>query len=187
MHTTVNPGGVIRGQLSKDVYVFFNQMTQAEENPPTGAAGTANSMTYVRVDRDSTGNVTGGAVSFNLNYNMGGAQTFTGLHIHNGKIGINGPVVINSGMSGSNTVVTFDVNYTNSGPITFTGLHIHYPGVAGVIAPVIINTGISGTSTVDSTTGAGNITRVVPVDPNNATAMATLAALITAPDTAYIN
>ena len=288
MHTTANPGGVIRGQLSKNVFVFYNQMTQAEENPPTGVIGTANSMTYVRLDRDSTGNVTGGAVSFNVNYDMGSAQTFTGLHIHNGKIGVNGPVVINTGIGGANTVVTatgsgsinreiaisstdapfdylrglvenpenyyvnihttqfgggvvraqlvketyhfktnmspanevppvtgvdtaatgwvtakinrdaagtltggtvtFDVNFTNTGPITFTGLHIHFPGVAGINAPVTLNTQIAGgTAAVDSTTGAGNITRVVTVDPSNAAQMATLNALITAPDTAYIN
>jgi hypothetical protein len=83
--------------------------------------------------------------------------------------------------------VTFDVNYTGTGPVSFTGLHIHYPGTAGVNAPVIINTGLSGTNTVDSTTGSGNINRIVPVDPGNATAMATLQALITAPDTAYVN
>ena len=287
MHTTDNPGGVIRGQFSQNVYVFYNQMTQAEENPPTGVAGGANSMTYVRVDRDSTGNVTGGVVSFNANYSLSGPQTFTGFHIHNGKIGVNGPVVINTGLSNSNSVssptgggsidrevtisstdaaldflrglvetpenyyvnlhttvfpggmiraqlaketyhfktnmspanevpaittadtaatgwvtaqmlrdangnltggnVTFDVNYTNSGPVTFTGLHIHYPGVAGVNGPVIINTGLSGTNPVDSPTGSGNITRVVSVDPTNATALATLNALISAPDTAYIN
>src|SRR6185295_17798651 len=83
--------------------------------------------------------------------------------------------------------VTFDVNHTNTGPITFTGLHIHYPGVAGVNAGVVINTGLSGTSTVDSTTGNGNITRVVTIDPTNATQMAALTSLINAPDTAYIN
>lgn len=287
LHTTVNPGGAIRGQLSRNVYVFFNQMTQAEENPPTGASGTANSMTYVRIDRDSTGNATGGAVSFNVNYAMGSQTTFTGLHIHNGKIGVNGPVVISSGLSGTNSVVTipegfgsinrevsigatetafdflrglvenpenyyvnihstafpggvvraqlvketyhfktnmstanevppttgdtaatgwvtakvsrdangnlnggsvtFDVNYTNSGPMTFTGLHIHYPGVAGVNAGVVINTGLSGTNTVETTTGNGNITRVVAIDPSNAAQMAALTALINAPDTAYIN
>src|SRR5262249_53501103 len=104
MHTTDNPGGAIRGQFTKNVYVFYNQMTQAEENPPTGAAGGANSMTYVRVDRDSTGNVTGGAVSFNANYSLAGPQTFTGFHIHNAKIGVNGPVVINTGLSGANSV-----------------------------------------------------------------------------------
>jgi hypothetical protein len=290
MHTTVNPGGVIRGQLTPtNVYVFFNQMTQAEENPPTGVNGFADSMTYVRIDRDSTGNVVGGAVSFNVHaHQMDAGTTFTGLHIHNGKVGVNGPVVINTGLSATNTVtadaggdssisreieirpadsafdflrglvenpenyyvnihttqfpggvvrsqlaretyhfkanmstanevppvtgadtsatgwitarinrdangtmnggnVTFDVNFTNSGPVTFTGLHIHYPGVAGINAPVIINTGLSGTSTVDSTTGAGNITRVVTVDPTSAIGLTTLNALITAPDTAYVN
>jgi hypothetical protein len=100
MHTTVNPGGVIRGQFSKNTYVFFNQMTQAEEVPPTGSAGTANSMTYARLDRDSTGNVVSGAVSFNLNINMGaGPVTFTGLHIHNGKFATNAAVVLNSGIT----------------------------------------------------------------------------------------
>ncbi len=105
MHTTDNPGGVIRGTvLEERLCRSINQMTQAEENPPTGVAGGANSMTYVRVDRDSTGNVTGGAVSFNANYSLSGPQTFTGFHIHNGKIGVNGPVVINTGLSGSNSV-----------------------------------------------------------------------------------
>jgi len=284
----VNPGGVIRGQFTKDVYAFYNLMTQAEENPPTGVTGTANSLTLIRVSRDSTGNITGGTVSFNVNYNMGSAQTFTGLHIHNAKIGVNGPVVINTGLSGTNPVVTndqgvgsinrdvtvtpsdtsfdfmrgllenpenyyvnihttvfpggviraqltketyhfktlmstanevppvtgvdtaatgwvtakinrdangvltggtvtFDVNHTNSGPITFTGLHIHFPGVAGVNAAVVINTGLSATAPVESTTGNGNITRVVNIDPSNATQLAALQALITAPDTAYIN
>ncbi len=288
MHTTVNAGGVIRGQLYRDFYVFFNQMTQAEENPPTGVPGTANSMTYVRIDRDSTGNVASGAVSFNINYDMGSQQTFTGFHIHNGKIGVNGAVVINTGLSGTNPVVspanglgsinreveihagdssfdflrglvenpenyyvnihttqfgggiirsqlaretyhyktfmgpanevppvtgvdtaavgwitakmsrdangvlnggsvTFDVNYTNTGPITFTGLHIHHPGPAGVNAGVVINTGLSGTNPVDSPSGSGNITRVVTIDPSSTAQMAALAALITAPDTAYDN
>lgn len=288
MHTTVFPGGLIRGQLSKNSYVFFNQMTQAEENPPTGVSGTSNSMTYVRIDRDSTGNVTGGAVSFNLNYNFGGGPlTFTGLHIHNGKSGVNAGVVISTGISGTSPVVTdtgfgsinreveiassnpvafdslrglienpenyyvnihttqfpggiiraqlvretyhfkanmstanevppvpadtsatgwitakisrdangtlnggtvtFDVNFVNNGPITFTGLHIHHPGTASVNAGVVINTGIGGTATVESTTGSGNITRVVDVPAANAAGLAALAALISNPDNAYVN
>src|SRR5206468_2114514 len=83
--------------------------------------------------------------------------------------------------------VTFDVNFTNSGPITFTGLHIHYPGPAGINAAVVINTGIGGAATVESTTGSGNITRVVTIDPTSAAQLAALNALIVAPDTAYIN
>jgi hypothetical protein len=83
--------------------------------------------------------------------------------------------------------VTFDVNFTNTGAITFTGLHIHHPGAAGVNGPVTINTGISGTATVESTTGSGNITRVVDIPSSNTNGVAALTALITAPDTAYVN
>lgn len=290
LHTTVNPGGVIRGQLSRNLYVFFNQMTGAEETPVTNTGGYANSMTYVRADRDSTGNIVSGAVSFNLNFNMnGGPVTFTGFHIHNGKFSVAAPVVISTGIAGgANSVtsdtgngsirrevaidtsnptaldslrgliqnpelyyvnlhttvfpggviraqlaqetyhfkanmttanevppvpantsatgwitakvnrdangvvnggtVTFDVNYVNDGPITFTGLHIHYPGTASVNASVVINTGIGGGATsVDSTTGSGNITRVVTIDPTNVTQLAALSTLITAPDNAYVN
>jgi CHRD domain-containing protein len=291
MHTSVNTGGVMRGQLSKNVYVFFNTMNGAEEVPATNTGGIAYSMTYVRADRDSTGNIVSGAVSFNLNFNMnGGPVTFTGLHIHNGKFGVSAGVVINTGIGGGTAsvlsdtgvgsisrlvnidssnqlaldslrgliqnpelyyvnihttvfsggviraqlaqetyhfkanmstanevppittattsatgwitakvnrdangtivggTVTFDVNYTNDGPITFTGLHIHYPGQAGVNASVVINTGVGGgAASVDSPTGSGNITRVVTIDPTNATQLATLSSLISAPDNAYVN
>jgi len=283
MHTTANPGGVIRGQLTKAVYVFFNLMTQAEEVPLSGSSGTANSMTYVRLDRDSTGNVVGGAISFNVNYNSNtGATNVTGLHIHNAKIGTNGSVVLNSGVTSlpigagggsisrlvdvtgatldflrglienpelyyinihttefpggiirsqmaketyhfkanmrtanevppvtgvdtaatgwitarisrdangviNSGTVTFDANFTNTGPITFTGFHIHHPGVAGVNASVVINTGLSGAAPFDSPSGNGNITRVVDVPSTNTAGLAALAALISAPDTAYVN
>ena len=283
MQTTVNTGGVIRGQLSKNVFVFFNLMTQAEEVPPSGTVGTANSMTYVRLDRDSTGNVVSGAISFNVNYNSGTtATTVTGLHIHNGKFATNAAVVLNSGvaslpigaggasisrgveisgttvdflrglienpelyyinlhttefpggivrsqmaretyhfkanMSTANEVppitgvdtaatgwitakisrdangvlnggtVTFDANFTNTGPITFTGFHIHYPAIAGVNASVIINTGLSAAAPFDSPGGSGNITRVVDVPSTSTAGLATLSALISAPDTAYVN
>jgi uncharacterized protein (TIGR03437 family) len=41
-----------------------------------------------------------------VNYRFPGSDTFTGLHIHNGKAGENGPVTINTGLSGTNTVTT---------------------------------------------------------------------------------
>ena len=287
LQTAANPGGALQGQLSKDLFAFFNQMTQAEENPPTGVSGTADSVTFVQVSRDSTGNITGGTVGFNVRYSMGGPVTFTGLHIHNAKIGVNGMIVINTGLNPTNNVVsadgngfisrdvpitssdsgfdylrgliekpenyyvnihsttfsggiiraqllketyhfkanmspsnevpsissvnttatgwltekvsrdatgainggtvTFDVDYSNSGGATFTGLHIHYPGVAGVNASVIINTLIGGANTVVSNPGGGNVTRVVNVDSSSAIGLTTLGALITAPDTAYVN
>jgi hypothetical protein len=108
MHTTDNPGGAIRGQLSADTYAFFNQMTGAEETPPINSSAFANSMTIARVTRDASGNITNGVVTFNAAFNMGAATTFTGWHIHNGKFGVAGGVVINTGLSGTNPVVDDD-------------------------------------------------------------------------------
>jgi hypothetical protein len=109
LHTAVNPGGVMRGQLSKDLYVFFNTMNGAEEVPQTNTGGIAYSSTRARVNRDSTGNIVSGSVSFNLNFNMnGGPVTFTGLHIHNAKFGVNGSVVINTGIGGGAASVVSD-------------------------------------------------------------------------------
>jgi CHRD domain len=107
LHTSVNTGGVMRGQLSKNVYVFFNTMNGAEEVPPTNTGAVAYSMTYVRADRDATGNIVSGAVSFNANFNMNEPTTFTGFHIHNQKFGSNGSVVINTGIAaGAASVVS---------------------------------------------------------------------------------
>src|SRR5262249_18028417 len=66
LQTSTNAQGLLRGQLSRDTYAFFSLMTQAEENPPTNISATANSMTIVKVTRDSTGNITSGNVSFNV-------------------------------------------------------------------------------------------------------------------------
>jgi hypothetical protein len=52
---------------------------------------------------------------------------------------------------------------------------------------VTINTLITGGNSVVSTSGSGNITRVVEVPSTNVNGIATLNALITAPETAYIN
>ncbi|MBI4473783.1 MAG: CHRD domain-containing protein, partial [Acidobacteria bacterium] len=109
LHTTVNPGGAIRGQLSRTNFAFFNQMTGAEETPPVTTSAVANAMTYIRVDRNTTGQIIGGAVSFNVNYNMGGGPvTFTGLHIHNGKFGVAAAAVISSGIGSNNPIVDED-------------------------------------------------------------------------------
>jgi hypothetical protein len=108
MQTSANPGGALRGQLSRNVQVFFNLMTGAEETPPVSTPGFSYSMTYVRADRDSTGNVTGGAVSFNANFHMGFAPvTFVGFHIHNGRFGVGAGVVISTGIGGGANSVTF--------------------------------------------------------------------------------
>jgi hypothetical protein len=107
LHTTDNPGGVMRGQLEKDVLNFLSRMEAAQENPPTNTTGFANSLSTIKVTRDAAGNVNGGTVDFNVAFNFPGPITFTGLHIHNGKIGVNGPVLLNSNIgSGAASVVS---------------------------------------------------------------------------------
>jgi hypothetical protein len=110
MQTSARPSGLMRGQLSTNSYAFFGLMSGAEENPPVPTPGTANSMTLVSVTRDNTGNIVSGTVSFNVAYSgFGGPVTFTGLHIHNAAIGVNGSVVINTGIgSGANSVTDDD-------------------------------------------------------------------------------
>jgi len=130
IHTTTNASGIMRGQLSKDTYAFFGLMTQAEEVPNSGTPATANTMTVAKVTRDGTGNITGGTVSFNVAYSgFGGTVTFTGLHIHNQVFGMNGGVVINTGLSGTNSVTDDDGNGSvnrdvaiDSSPATATAL-----------------------------------------------------------------
>src|SRR5206468_12038949 len=115
-----------------DTYAFYGQMTQAEENPPTNIAAVANTMTIIKVTRDAmTGNITSGTVSFNVAHSgFDPNTTFTGLHIHNGPIGVNAGVVINTGLSGTNSVVTAtgtgsvnrDVTIDGTNPATLNSL-----------------------------------------------------------------
>ena len=77
---------------------FHAYLTGAQENPPV----TTNGSGYARVVL----NESAGTISFTVVYNnLSSAQTAS--HIHDGVIGVNGPVIINLGASGgtSGTVV----------------------------------------------------------------------------------
>ncbi|MEK7830829.1 MAG: CHRD domain-containing protein, partial [Acidobacteriota bacterium] len=108
LHTTVNGGGAIRGQL-----VRFEErlsqtvtMTNDKEVPPvTNQPGNAIATITASPTRNELGVVTGGTVTFSMQYNFDAAATLTGLHIHEGVEGANGGVVINTGIGGANTVV----------------------------------------------------------------------------------
>ena len=123
LHTTVNPGGAIRGQLEKDVLNFLSLMTGSEEIPFNPTTGTSNSLITLRATRDAAGTITGGTTTFDLDYNFPGAQTFTGLHIHNQKIGVNGSVFINTGISGGSPVVDEDGAGNITREVTITGVN----------------------------------------------------------------
>ncbi|MGH9803101.1 MAG: CHRD domain-containing protein, partial [Blastocatellia bacterium] len=108
LHTTVNAGGAIRGQL-----ICFEErqsqtvtMTNDKEVPPvTNQPGNAVATITASPTRDDKGVITGGTVTFSMQYNFDAAITLTGLHIHEGADGTNGGVFFNTGIGGANTVV----------------------------------------------------------------------------------
>src|SRR3989449_3238918 len=117
-----------------DTAVFQTRMLSDNEVPPIAAAGnSANATITVHVTRDARGNVSAATVTFDIDYTVTSALTFTGLHIHNSPAGQNGSVVIDTGISGTNPLaapagsgkITRVVNYasTDANGIKFvTGL-----------------------------------------------------------------
>ncbi|MEJ7605876.1 MAG: CHRD domain-containing protein [Bryobacteraceae bacterium] len=101
LHTLVNPGGAIRSQLRKtDMIRYPVTMLPGNEVPPiTGLDASAPALVTAHTVRGADGSVTAGVVTFDINHRFPGATTFTGLHIHDGAAGVNGPVTINSGIS----------------------------------------------------------------------------------------
>jgi uncharacterized protein (TIGR03437 family) len=108
LHTVVSPGGAVRAQLrNTDKMQYAVNLTTANEVPPvTDVEGSAPSVVTVHTVRNAEGAPAAGVAIFDVNYRFAGEQTFTGLHIHNERAGVNGPVTINTGLSGTNAVTT---------------------------------------------------------------------------------
>jgi uncharacterized protein (TIGR03437 family) len=118
LHTTTNPGGVIRGQLQRAEEVsLFGQMSPRNEVPPIEGLE-ASGLGFIHAIRsfNESGAVASGVVTFDVAYTFPGAS-FTGLHIHRGAAGVNGPVIINSGISGNAPVAA---DPSGSGRLNFT-------------------------------------------------------------------
>ena len=60
-------------------------------------ADAAGSVTF-DLERSGTGAITSGEVIFYFNYSFPGAVTITGLHVHQAAKGMNGAIVISSGI-----------------------------------------------------------------------------------------
>ncbi|MFN0085027.1 MAG: CHRD domain-containing protein [Blastocatellia bacterium] len=108
LHTSVNPAGAVRAQIIKltETIAVTVPISPANEVPPIAglnATGTA-TITINPVRTPATGVIVGGIVTFTLIYDFGGDVTVTGLHIHEAAAGVNGGVVINTGLSGANTL-----------------------------------------------------------------------------------
>ncbi|MGH9720647.1 MAG: CHRD domain-containing protein, partial [Bryobacteraceae bacterium] len=87
-----------------ETVVFRARMLPSNENPPIDINASGNAIMRAHVVRNAAGEVISGTVDFNVIYTFPGDITFTGLHIHDGVAGINGPVMINTGLSGANTI-----------------------------------------------------------------------------------
>ena len=104
LHTTVNPGGSIRGQvLATKATVILSQLSPANEVPAiAGLTASGFAAVTTLVGRDLAGVIQSAEATFDVQYTGFAADTeFTGLHIHAGAAGINGPVTVNSMLSGA--------------------------------------------------------------------------------------
>ena len=102
---------------------FTAQLRPANENPPvTNADATATgTMTLtLNVVRDSAQQITSATGDFSVTLATFPANTtLTGAHIHNGRPGVNAPVVVNLNISGAETTLA-----TGSGTITKTAIPV---------------------------------------------------------------
>jgi len=109
IHSTRFPGGVMRSQMMRSELIRFSVlMSPANEVPPiTGLDASAAGNVWISALRDGTGAITAANFTFDVNTRFPGETRFTGLHIHDGKIGANGGVTINSGLAAFDSATGF--------------------------------------------------------------------------------
>ena len=106
IHTTDNPGGVIRGQLRRaEVTYLMGVMSPKKEVPVVDSTASGIGSIVALRAFDPTG-FAAGWVGFEVDYNMGAQATITGLHIHTGGPTIAGPVTISSGLGAGAASIT---------------------------------------------------------------------------------
>jgi len=106
LHTSVYPGGIIRGQvMPAERAVLLARLSSVNEVPAITTV-TANGVGTIEALRAyNGGQLAAGMVIFDVDYQVPGDAVFTGMHIHNGAAGVNGPVIINTGIAaGANSV-----------------------------------------------------------------------------------
>lgn len=126
LHSTVSPGGVIRGQVMRaESTTLLGLMSPANEVPAITNVTASGVGSIEAVRAYQNGRLAAGVVTFDVNYTIPGESTITGLHIHSGAAGVNGPVIINTGISGTASV-TAPAN-----------------GIGNLVYPVEVNTAVA--------------------------------------------
>jgi CHRD domain/FG-GAP-like repeat len=86
IHTTTNPGGEIRGQITVDA-PYLAYMSNRQENPATTATGASGSGAI-------SINAAGTQAIVTMNWSNLSGNAVAG-HVHSGRSGVNGPIVCN--------------------------------------------------------------------------------------------
>jgi hypothetical protein len=90
-------GSCTKVKQIRGTFVSKIDLTTREVVPPvTGLRASGNGSLTFDVTRDASNNVTGGNVVFYVNYDFPGSVTITGLSLHEGAKGANGPVVLDA-------------------------------------------------------------------------------------------
>ncbi|HXJ42584.1 MAG TPA: CHRD domain-containing protein [Bryobacteraceae bacterium] len=107
LHTVLRGGGAVRGQvLNTDRTEFKAILSPDQENPPiANTTATAIGSLQVYTIRNQDGTVGGGVVMFDGNTRFPAGSTVTATHVHDGLVGLNGPVTIDSGLNKSPILV----------------------------------------------------------------------------------
>ncbi len=100
LHTTDFPNGVVRAQLNRATFVVPLSLLSPSRMVPAilGSTASAAAQLIVLSAHDRAGNITSTQLIFDVNYSLGKQTAITGLHVHRGAEGVNGPVVIDSGI-----------------------------------------------------------------------------------------
>jgi hypothetical protein len=95
--------------LSATPVFKLNLKTSAEVDPKvTGLKAKASGHVTFDLTRNATGAITAGEVIFYFNYGFPGPVQVSGLHIHKGDKGVNGPVEIGAALSAADSALDQD-------------------------------------------------------------------------------
>lgn len=86
--------GTLWSQSTETIFLRGDQSPANEVPAVTGVTASGRATINLHVNRDGSGEVVSGTVDFDIDYTFGSSVTVTGLHIHDGAAGVNGPVVI---------------------------------------------------------------------------------------------